>query len=235
MPAHTALISSGYFNCWISTAAGSIRSKIATTAREGRLPPCSQLARYRSFWTPVRIGKYAAGFAGPVPDYSGAESSHMALFAISIPGVWPSLASNSLSAAVPLRPARFPLRHRSWWYHGLLNSPNTSSFPVGRSPAVALTDTRGDDKFMKMAPSLSLATKQLICEMRKSGKSISDTARDAECSEQAVKYIRSNLPLFGTPENPPNCRGRGGRASLRQCSRLSANIFLTCQGRILTK
>lgn len=35
--------------------------------------------------------------------------------------------------------------------------------------------------------------------MTKSGMSISDMALVAECSEQAVKYICSNLRLFGTP------------------------------------
>lgn len=59
-----------------------------------------------------------------------------------------------------------------------------------------------------MAPPLSPAKKQLICDMIKNGKSISDTAFAAECSKQAVKYIRSNLRLFGTPGAPPNHVGR---------------------------
>lgn len=44
--------------------------------------------------------------------------------------------------------------------------------------------------------------------MTKNGKSISDTAYAAECSERAVKNIRSNLRLFGTPGTPPNHKGR---------------------------
>lgn len=59
-----------------------------------------------------------------------------------------------------------------------------------------------------MAPPLPPAKKQLICDMTRSGKSISDTAHNAECSKQAVKYIRSNLRLFGTTGMPPNRRGR---------------------------
>jgi hypothetical protein len=59
-----------------------------------------------------------------------------------------------------------------------------------------------------MAPPLSLAKKQLICDMTKSGMSISKTALAAECSEQAVQYIRSNLRVFGTPGMPPNRVGR---------------------------
>jgi transposase len=63
--------------------------------------------------------------------------------------------------------------------------------------------------FQRMAPPLSLAKKQLICDMTtKSGMSISKTALAAECSEQAVKYIRSNLRVFGTPGMPPNRVGR---------------------------
>lgn len=38
----------------------------------------------------------------------------------------------------------------------------------------------------RMAPPLSPAKKQLICDMTKNGKSISDTAFAAECSKQAV-------------------------------------------------
>jgi transposase len=59
-----------------------------------------------------------------------------------------------------------------------------------------------------MAPSLSPAKKQLICDMTRSGMSISKTALEAECSEQAVKYIRSNLRVFGTPGMPRNRIGR---------------------------
>ncbi|TPR10100.1 RNase H family protein [Aspergillus niger] len=41
--------------------------------------------------------------------------------------------------------------------------------------------------------------------------SISETAKAAECSKQAVKYIRSNLRVFGSPRAPPT---RVGRARL---------------------
>lgn len=58
-----------------------------------------------------------------------------------------------------------------------------------------------------MAPHLPPAKKQLICDMTKNGMSISDTASAAECSEQAVKNIRSNLRLFGIPGTPPNRTG----------------------------
>lgn len=59
-----------------------------------------------------------------------------------------------------------------------------------------------------MAPHLPLSKIQLICDMTESGMSISKTAYAAECSEQAVKHIRSNLRLFGTPRAPQNRVGR---------------------------
>jgi transposase len=76
---------------------------------------------------------------------------------------------------------------------------------------IALSCFYGTENNIIMAPHLSPSKIQLICDMASCGMSISKTADAAECSKQAVKYIRSNLRVFGSPRAP---LAQGGRARL---------------------
>jgi hypothetical protein len=59
-----------------------------------------------------------------------------------------------------------------------------------------------------MALNLLLSKIQLIYDMTASGVLILKTTDAAECSKQAVKYIRLNLHVFGSPRAPPTRVGR---------------------------
>lgn len=59
-----------------------------------------------------------------------------------------------------------------------------------------------------MAPNLPPSKRQLICDMIESNLKTSDIANAAECSKQSVRYIRSNLRMFGSPKAPPIPSGR---------------------------
>lgn len=59
-----------------------------------------------------------------------------------------------------------------------------------------------------MAPNLSPSKRQLICDMIESNLKTTDIANTAGCSKQSVRYIRSNLQMFGSPKAPPIPSGR---------------------------
>lgn len=95
-----------------------------------------------------------------------------------------------------------------------VQSPVNTSLVTFRPPILLLHKSSGCvavlqmEHATKMAPNLSLSKIQLICDVTSSGMSISKTADVAECSKQAVKYIRSNLRVFGSPRAPPTRVGR---------------------------